>query len=283
MLRLSKLFFIDIVISTIFFIAAGVLFSQNTFAQLKINEFACFTTDDWIEVINTSDEPIDLSLFQLQDNTDSNSKDLEGVLNKDEYIVIEWNKLNKDTDSVIIKQKSDGTIIDKIDYGEEQLVLAPFSENQTIGRSPDGGDSIHIFASASKGSSNNDQEVYFTPTPTSTITPIPTRTPTPSKTPTPTKTPKPEPTTRSEVLSIIDSDTPSVEQSSTPQEKISSIGAVPTAVLGNSSEYGEEEETEPDVAVASEYSNMKGSASIVASGIIFLCACGILLYRKYRQ
>lgn len=256
----------------------GFLSVPTSFAQIYINEFASASGDDWIEIYNDSDEAISLSGFTLRDNTESNKKDLEGEVPAKGYLIIEWTRLNIESDSIRLLQGD--TVEDEISYGTEMLG-APSAE-QSAGRASDGADAWQLFSAHSKGSSNTEGEVHVPPTPSPTITP------TPTKIPTPTKTPRPTPTVYK--TSTITSDpTMSVGISPSPSAKPSISG-----IKKNASDSGEtlgvtDAKVEQNTPVPKSTKTLGATKkspyglTIVGGGVLLLITCGILIFQKYKR
>lgn len=102
------------------------------------------------------------------------------------------------------------------------------------------------------------------PTPSPTTAPSATNTPTPTKTPTPTPSPKPSP-------------------SNTPTQKPTVTSVLPTDVLGEATDSGEEVVKSPDkeTKVLGEQTNNMPKI-LIGLGIIFLVSCAILAFRKLK-
>ncbi len=123
---------------------------------LKLNELVVDPGEDteWVEVYNSSSEPIDLAGAMICDsrNTTSTCKKISGIVSSTGWLQIDLKTrsfLNNSGDSVILKNAA-GTIIDRIDYDE---ALAP-DEGQSLARIHDGVDT------------DNDDDWLVTDTPT---------------------------------------------------------------------------------------------------------------------
>jgi hypothetical protein len=219
-----------------------LIYPNSTQAEIKINEVSSSGSDDWIEVYNTPGDGVDLGKFELRDSSESNSVKLSGVLPGGEFSIIDFsNKLNNSGDKVRLIEISTGDTVEELPYGTEGENPAP-GDGYSLARVPDGSDEI-LVATSSKGTTNNNQQIFFTPTPTPSVTPTPTRTPTPIRTPTPTrtptpiKTPTPNPARSSSTDSQGDLPRRTVNSNSSQEvENTSTIAALPTAVLGAETE-----------------------------------------------
>jgi hypothetical protein len=251
------------------------VFPQKTFAHLYINEFHSFSTDsDWVEIYNSSEEPVDLSNYILRDSTESNKLDLSGTIEGKSFAIFDWsNKLNKTDDTIKLLLKADSSQIDQIIYGSQEL-QAPV-ENQTGGRNPDGSSTLVIFSSSTKGTSNNSSSLA----PTSTSTPTPTSKPTHS--PVPTKTPKPTPTTKSSSPTPVKSNSPTQSLKAATVKSEDKKDLIPTSILGEAtessiSEIPQEEKSEEVKTLGESQTNWP--MIIIFSASIILIICGILAF-----
>ena len=165
--------------------AIFLFWTKNVLARVVINEFSSSSSNDWVELY--SDEDIDISGWILRDNASSIVKAIpkytligpSGSVPK-YYVIDASNRLNIDTDKVILLKSDDSTIVDQVSYGGEGKVCAP-TGNQTIGRFPDGTGNFVRFSVATDWRENNaPQDPCPTPTPTPTPSPILTTSPTPS-------------------------------------------------------------------------------------------------------
>ncbi|MFH1186747.1 MAG: lamin tail domain-containing protein [Candidatus Levyibacteriota bacterium] len=91
-------------------------------AALFINEFSsdAESNPDWVEIYNSGDETIDLSLYCLRDNSLTNRLDLSETIAPNSYKFFDWsNKLNKTGDLIkLLLISNQENIIDKIEYGD---------------------------------------------------------------------------------------------------------------------------------------------------------------------
>ncbi|MBN2441503.1 MAG: lamin tail domain-containing protein [Spirochaetales bacterium] len=142
--------------------------AEAVHAELKghlfINELSANSTetDDWIELYNLTDSPIDLSGFYLGDDL---SDPLQwtfprgSIIRGNDYLVIMANNedeglqtnfsLGKD-EAVVLSTPGGTTIIDSIDYNEIDVPV-----DTSYGRSQDAGEFWITFANPTMGSSNN--------------------------------------------------------------------------------------------------------------------------------
>ena len=168
-----------------------LLFPKQANAALYINEFSSKTSPDWVEIYNSGPDNVDLGDYTIKDAS-TNTKALGGALASGSFTTIDWDdNLNNGGDTIRLILDSDGSTVDEIIYGSNGTA-AP-NENQSAGRSPDGGANWALFSTPSKGSSNNSSTIVPTPTPTPTNSPTNTPTPTPTNSPTNTPTPSPTP------------------------------------------------------------------------------------------
>jgi len=175
---------------TLFLVAIMAIFlfwPESVLARVVINEFSSSSSNDWVELY--SDEDIDISGWILRDSASSIVKAIpkytligpSGSVPK-YYVIDASNRLNIDTDKIILLKFDDSTIVDQVFYGGEGEVCAPIG-NQTIGRFPDGTGNFVRFSVATDWRENNaPQDPCPTPTPTPTPSPILTTSPTPSPT-----------------------------------------------------------------------------------------------------
>lgn len=274
------------------FLAVAPFFQIPVYAQLKINEFSSGSGEDWVEIFNESEESLDLSSYEIRDSTDSNKLALTGIIRSREFAVFDWpNKLNNGGDIVRLISKLGGSSMDELAYGDSGDLPAPDSLT-VLARSPDGGDDL-VLASPSKGTTNNGQQIFPTPTPTPTVTPTPQRTPTPirtptptrsptiTRTPTPTKTPKPSPTTAGEEDHEIKKITVNSAGSLQVDERFSSEASYPTAVLEKSSDAEDLDVSDAEVLGAE--SRIDRLRLLIPIGGLLFIVCAILLFLKRKK
>lgn len=196
MLAKCKLFLF--VFFLLFFISAS-----EASAQVVINEFSPSTLKDWVEIHNTNDSLVDLSVYRIRDTTDNNKKDLFGSLEAGGVVSFDFGRsLNKDGDTVklILVDGENETLVDSISYGGDGNLCLP-SEQGSIGRAPDGSSTIERFSIHTRDFLNGTSNLDPCPSPTPETTPTPTHGPTSTPTSTPTKTPTatPKPTVKAVV------------------------------------------------------------------------------------
>ena len=177
------------------------------YANVVINEFESFTSDDWVEIYSFEDT--DISGWIIQDSK-SNVATVSagtkiGPSTNPYYVFGAGNRLNKDGDTIKLLRQ-DLTLVDSLSYGGQGQVCAP-GEGQSVGRYPDANNTIERFSAPSKGLSNNQTTILPCPVPTqepvATATQAPTNTPSPVLTlrPTATRTP-----TKTVTPSVIEDD-----------------------------------------------------------------------------
>lgn len=166
-------------------------FSKEIFAQVLINEFSSGSTSDWIELYNISTQSADLSSYKLMDSG-SNSKNLSGNMAPGGFLSFSFsNWLNNGGDTV--RLFNGDVLVDSIGYGGSGQVCVA-DDGDSIGRYPDGNNTIERFSAPTREASNNGAALDPCPTPTPDPTPSPSPTVTPTSTPTPTPTPTKTPT-----------------------------------------------------------------------------------------
>lgn len=163
------------------------------YAGVMINEIYPNPKDfekEWIEIINTDSEPVNLSGWYFEDKA-ANIKKIESILSisKDEIIIIEGDLnssgdgdgwfLNNNDERIYLKDASKN-IIDEYSYSKT-------NEGWSFARIPDG-KVWYETNSITKGESNGNT----IPTPTSVSTPTSTSMPTTTTTPTSTTIPTPQ-------------------------------------------------------------------------------------------
>lgn len=210
--------------------------SPASASSVVINELSPGTNADWVEVYNTTDQHIDLSSFNLVDQT-GNEKTFSCQLAPHGFHAVDWsNRLNNAGDTISLK--SSGQVIDCLAYGNGDegscqtgtAIQAP-SADQTVARMPDGSDTWKIVSQSTKdnpndGSQKQTNAICSVPSPTlvPTDVPTPTKTPSPTKTPTPSRTPTPE---------VIPTNTPAVSSTTSTVSSPKPPTKKPTpAVLG---------------------------------------------------
>lgn len=188
------------IIRKIIFLFFFLLFSfgvKDVLAQVVINEFLPNPSEggnEWVELYNLGSSAVGLSGWTLSDSKDhSNSLDVLGEILAGKFAVYIYSGdgwLNNDGDSIILKDNL-GAVVNTYSY------TSSFTDNQSLGRCPDGSENWVKFNSPSQGASNP-MPTPIPPTPTNTSVPEPTTAP-PADTPTPeppTDTPAPTSTPR---------------------------------------------------------------------------------------
>jgi len=197
-----KLYF-NILTSNILLILLFISFPKVIFAGVMINEIYPNPKDaekEWIEVINTDSEPVNLSGWYFEDKA-ANIKKIESIssINKDEIKIIEGDVNSSgdgdgwflnNTDEKIYLKDAGKNIIDEYSYSKT-------NEGWSFARIPDG-KIWYETISVTKGESNGNT----IPTPTSVSTPTSTPKPTTTTTPTSTSTPTPQPNNDYENISL---------------------------------------------------------------------------------
>ncbi len=123
-------------------------------ASILINEFSSATVYDWVEIYNPDDVEYDLNNYHLQDRKGNELK-LNGTIAPRGIAVFEWfNRLDKLGDTLRLLQIGNATPLDEVSYGEGSSLPAAI-DPQTIGRKTDGAQEWVLFATNTKGSSND--------------------------------------------------------------------------------------------------------------------------------
>jgi hypothetical protein len=260
-----------------------LLLPKSSYAQLVINEFSSYSSDDWVEVYLLPEETqsVQLSDYRIRDDTASNKIDLDGEIAPGEYKAFEFsNSLNKDKDNILLYKLVEGSEVQigQISYGPTSELCAP-EEGQSIGRKPDGGSFVRL-SSQTKGIANSDNEAACpTPTPSPTPTPVPTDSPTPAPTenptPKPTKSATPKPTNKVSTA-MGQKITP------TPATTIDILGGGSTpAVAGvESTENG----TADDIKLTGEIPENAGlpapAVAMIGGGVITVGAAGVSIWKN---
>ncbi|MBI3485352.1 lamin tail domain-containing protein [Candidatus Daviesbacteria bacterium] len=148
-----------------FFLISFFLYPKTIFADdnIVINEFLPTPSDgnDWIELYNKSDNLISLSGWSLEDTT-SKMKDVNcDIPSKGQVFVDVSNRLNKDGDTITLKDNS-GTVVDTKQYTDPGV-------NVSWVRVPDGGD----WTTSNSPTKPTTECLPSSPTPSSTATPTP--------------------------------------------------------------------------------------------------------------
>ncbi len=172
-------------------------------ADVVINEFSSNSSDEWIELYNTSSSPIDLTGWQLSDASNP-PEPLSGTIAANGFFVFDkpgggW--LNNSGGDTITLKDAASSVQDSITYGQSGSPVGTPDADKSAGRTPNGSSVWTNNLTWTKLANNPSPTPTPTPTPTSapdptaTPTPGPTATPTPPPvTPTPTKVPTKKPT-----------------------------------------------------------------------------------------
>jgi hypothetical protein len=264
-------------------------FPRHSFAQVSIvlNEVMVHPSSgnpEWIEIYNP--EHIGLGAYWIDDDVTfdddaggSAKKQLTTVSNNF-YSVFELpsSMFNNDGDIIVLFDPN-GFIVDQYSYTKDP------GSDKTIGRSPDVAGTLQPLESATKGSINSSPQLLPTATPTR--TPTPTKQPTPTKSPTTTKVPTatkkpsliPSPTTI--LAKTIDSKSDELDQTG----EIASNEVIPTSILGASISAipTHTQKKEKKVIVKDAASKNPTLFIPLIVGGLFLLACGILIYRRWKE
>lgn len=149
--------------NSIVLLAPGDLLVNEVFPVPSSNS----NSNEWIELYNNSNSPIDLSFLTIEDNV-ADPKPLGGLVSPFSYVVLDPSpiSLNNDGDIVLIKNR-EGTVIDQMQYGNfnnngNNAPKPSYNQSiiQSIGRYPnlqDTGidkDDFKAFGNPTKGSEN---------------------------------------------------------------------------------------------------------------------------------
>lgn len=158
----------------LFFIFASSCFASD----ILINEFYTHTTDnDWIELYNTTDNPIDLTGWYLQDETSKMETLNEASFSAKSFLLVNvGNRLNNGGDTVKLFNSS-SDLKDSWSYSQDP------GDNICFGRSADGG-AWHRLSPCTQGGSNNSSSIVDpSPSPSPSPTPASEASPSPSPSP----------------------------------------------------------------------------------------------------
>ncbi|HUW22098.1 MAG TPA: lamin tail domain-containing protein [Candidatus Bathyarchaeia archaeon] len=152
-------------------------------AQIILNEFSATTSDDWVEVYNSSTEAVNLSEYILVDSIDGVKQFSACLLLAGGFLAVDWsNRLNNGGDQ--IKLKKDGVVVDCVAYkegpacGGKDIDLPELESGQYGVREPEG--SGNWVRKSTDTKADNSQCLVYSPTPSPTPPPTLTPTPTPS-------------------------------------------------------------------------------------------------------
>lgn len=289
MLRLTTVFIVSLWVLCYAFIPTPVV------AQLTINEFlpnpsGDEKTDEWIELYNNSDQPIDITGFQLRDSVESHLFSVtadhlpnSSIIDPQSYLLIfpqDTNKfsLNNSSQEEIYLYNNSTTsaqLLDHISYNGS-------SEDKTWGRIPDGVGDLVANLKPTPGQAN-----LPPPTPTPTATPKPT--PTPKPTSTPKLTPVPTITITNSNSSTPSTPTPThtkISATPTHSDTISTISS--PLVLGTATKPASSNPTPQDTqANTSSHLNPQLASNhryflfIIAAGICFVITAFFPMIKKH--
>ena len=269
---------------TIVFLFFSVRMPVLATGSVVINEFLPHPSSgnkEWVELYS-SDET-DITNYWIDDDTDfvddsgsSRIKQItaieKGVDGKHVVFVLPSSIFNNTEDTIALFTPG-GKLIDKYHY------VADPGIDISIGRTPDAIGDFDVLAYATRGSTNGP------PKPTATPTPEPTEKPT--STPKPTKVPTSTPT---KIISDLQQDTPSVinqtmvgtsEKYRSSSQKISSMGAQPTSILGAKTKaIIKKASSGAQKTLVQSSSTVTDSLVAISFGGLFLLSCGILMYLK---
>lgn len=268
----------------------GFISVTQTFAQIRINEVLANPSgpsnepDEFIELINSGEEQLDISGWVLSDTQGSITVFIipnNTIIEKGSFLTFRRSQtgisLNNGGDGVVVKasQESDENI-DSISFGSSE-------ENISYGLYPDG-DKEH--AGNMQPTENLPNSPLIIPTPTQ--TPVPTKTPIPTKTMTPTKVPT---NTSTPPVSKIDKedddktepDVLSVKSVDDKASRQSSVKRIENEVYDDKVFAGEDTDSKNKESKILESSDSRsGSIAVIGGSILLLISCGILLFQKYK-
>ncbi len=188
-------------ISTLF-ITLELANPVKVYGQVLINEFSSNNELEWVELINTTSETVDITSWTISDEK-NDPFSLTGSINGNSYYIFEtqthWLN-NTGGDSIVLKDKN-SSIIDSVIFGRTDSVVGSPSKDKSAGRAPDGGGSWTNNLTPSKNQKN--------PEPTLSPTKQPQTTP-PTESPEPTTVNTPSATVQ--ILSATDKPTPKPSQ-----------------------------------------------------------------------
>ena len=175
---MRRIFFVALLLFSSFFFLLSQKMAKaegcatsSAWSQVKINEFMPVPTsgDEWVELFNTDDEPVDLCGGYICDSTAHDAKIGHDNIKKCKsfatstakdviqphgwFLFSGWTSYfnNGSVDEVILKD-SDGADVDKVTYGTSTLELPESGES--IGRSEDGAGMWQIFSTPTPGTTN---------------------------------------------------------------------------------------------------------------------------------
>jgi hypothetical protein len=185
---------LSIIIAITFFFLSPFFTDTSVYAAVVINEILpVSTTNEWVELYNTGSAREDLDGWKL-DHTAGDAKyfflNASSFIEPHGFLTIDGSQsaisFSPQGDTVQLFDKT-GALVDSQSYP------GTIGYNNSIGRSPDGGNGWVICAPDPYGWTKNEPN-NCPPAPTPTPTPTPVNTPTPTPKPLPTNTPSPIPT-----------------------------------------------------------------------------------------
>lgn len=258
----------------IFFISVCALglSAKNVHASVLINEVHSFgTNDDWVELYAT--ETTDISGWFLRDSSGDVIHTISSgtTLTKESpfYVANVTKRLNKEKDSITLFMANFTKVEPTFSYGMSDSVCYAQSATQSVGRYPDGTNTIERFSVATKGSTNSSQfDACPTKAPTMTTTPTvtPTLIPTLTETFTPTKAPTKSPTP-----------TPVEEDTLGDTDELSPTRSEVSAPIPSLSDTNDEKSEDQ-----SSFSIPIPAIFLGTAGLLFMTT-GIVLFLKKRQ
>lgn len=265
---LSGFIFLVVFTSLFLFFSSSKVFAGD----IVINEFAV-ASSQWVELYNKGSSTINISGWFIDDSGGSQKYTIPDntTLAPSEFKVFESGIFNFNTASTDVAQLVNGSNV------EDSYSYPSGPNGATYGRQSDGGNDWVVFATDTKGSSNNSATVVPTPT----LTPSPTLTPT--KVPTPTKTPTTMPTSIKTPTS-----TPFVSLTANPTITGKTGKPLPTKVLGSSTKSAllvlptAKPSKKPSSTVKVERMQTQQDflpLFFIGGGVLLVIACGILTFQ----
>jgi len=269
------------------------VFPKLAHAQLVINEFSSYTSDDWIELVNIGNADVDLSNYAIRDLTQNNKVSLSGILKPDGIKDFSFSdSLNKNGDVIKIIRLEAGAEVETIYYlcyGDEannslcsnpnsiriSCVSDDSAPTSSIGSYPSDGGNTFDRLSPTRGGTNSTATLNPCPTPTPVPTNSPTNIPTNSPTITPTPTPKPSNT---------QTPTATKKPTNSPTEPEESPAEGDELVLGLSDSFLSQTPTPPEVSEGGGSGNSFPFIPVlfIILGVGFI-ACAVFLVIKERK
>ena len=168
-----------------------VLMSNNLFGQIVINEYSCSNVngptdafnerEDWIELLNTTAAPIDLTGFFLSDNSTNLTKweIPSGTIPANGFIMVYCSKrglvtanqlhpdfqLHQTQGEWIILANPTGAVVDSL------KIVNRTKANHSVGRSSNGAPDWRLFTTPTPNANNTGGINFYTPTPVMSLAP----------------------------------------------------------------------------------------------------------------